>query len=193
LNTRTLYTLEALTLHEAVPGHHLQTALQQELRDVPAFRRHDYVNAFGEGWGLYSERLGLEAGFYGDPYSNFGRLTYEAWRACRLVVDTGMHWKGWTREQALTYLAENTALSLHEVTTETDRYIGWPGQALAYKMGELKIRELRKRAEEALGPRFDIREFHDAVLKNGSVPLSVLEAQIDAFIAAAKAGKATAN
>ena len=190
LNTRTLYTLEALTLHEAVPGHHLQTALQQELQNVPEFRRHDYVNAFGEGWGLYSERLGLEAGFYKDPYSNFGRLTYEMWRACRLVVDTGMHAKGWTRDQALEYLASNTALSIHEVTTETDRYIGWPGQALAYKMGELKIRELRKRAEDALGPRFDIRLFHDAVLQNGSVPLSVLEAQIDAFIAMTKAAPA---
>jgi uncharacterized protein (DUF885 family) len=186
LDKRTLYTLEALTLHEAVPGHHLQTSLQQELTGLPAFRRYDYVNAFGEGWGLYSERLGLEAGFYQDPYSNFGRLTYEMWRACRLVVDTGMHWKGWTRDQALSYLAENTALSLHEVKTETDRYIGWPGQALAYKMGELKIRELRKRAEDALGHRFDVREFHDAVLRNGSVPLSVLEDQIDAFIAAAK-------
>ena len=193
LPTRTLYTLEALTLHEAVPGHHLQGALQQELKDVPSFRRHDYVNAFGEGWGLYSERLGLEAGFYKDPYSNFGRLTYEMWRACRLVVDTGMHWKGWTRDQALKYLADNTALSLHEVTTETDRYIGWPGQALAYKMGELKIRELRQRAEAALGPRFDIREFHDAVLKNGSVPLSVLETQIDGFIAAAKTAPVAAN
>jgi len=186
LETRTLYTLEALTLHEAVPGHHLQTSLQQELEDLPKFRRYDYVNAFGEGWGLYSERLGLEAGFYQDPYSNFGRLTYEMWRACRLVVDTGMHWKGWSRDQALRYMAENTALSLHEVTTEIDRYIGWPGQALAYKMGELKIRELRTRAEQALGPRFDVRLFHDAVLRNGSVPLSVLETQIDAFIAKAK-------
>lgn len=186
LDTRTLYTLEALTLHEAVPGHHLQTSLQQELQGLPSFRRYDYVNAFGEGWGLYSERLGLEAGFYKDPYSNFGRLTYEMWRACRLVVDTGMHWKGWTRDQALQYLGQNTALSLHEVTTETDRYIGWPGQALAYKMGELKIRELRLRAEKALGARFDVREFHDAVLRNGSVPLAVLEGQIDAYIAEAK-------
>jgi uncharacterized protein (DUF885 family) len=187
LETRPLYALEALTLHEAVPGHHLQGALQQEQKDLPAFRRHGYVEAFGEGWGLYSEWLGQEAGFYQDPYSNFGRLTYEMWRACRLVVDTGLHAKGWTRDQALRYLAENTALSMHEVTTETDRYIGWPGQALAYKMGELKIRELRKRAEATLGPRFDLRAFHDAVLENGSVPLPVLEAQIDAFIAAEKA------
>lgn len=184
LETRPLYTLEALTLHEAVPGHHLQTALAQELRDLPAFRRYAYFDAFGEGWGLYSERLGLEAGFYQDPYSNFGRLTYEMWRACRLVVDTGLHAQGWTRQQALDYLAGNTALSLHEITTETDRYIGWPGQALAYKMGELKIRELRKRAEDALGPRFDLRAFHDAVLAQGSLPLPVLEQRIDAFIRA---------
>jgi uncharacterized protein (DUF885 family) len=162
-------------------------ALQQELEGLPAFRRHASVYAFGVGWGLYGERLGLEAGFYQDPYSNFGRLTYEMWRACRLVVDTGMHWKGWSRDQALKYMSENTALSLHEVTTETDRYIGWPGQALAYKMGELKIRALRQRAETALGGRFDVRLFHDAVLKNGSVPLSVLEDQIDAYIAAEKA------
>ena len=182
---RPLYTLEALTLHEAVPGHHLQIALQQEIEGLPAFRRHDYVDAFGEGWGLYAERLGLEAGFYEDPYSNFGRLTYEMWRACRLVVDTGLHAKGWTRQRALDYLGANTALSLHEVTTETDRYIAWPGQALAYKMGELKIRELRARAERALGPRFDVREFHDAVLANGSLPLDVLERQIAAYIAAA--------
>jgi uncharacterized protein (DUF885 family) len=142
------------------------------------------VNAFGEGWGLYSERLGLEAGFYQDPYSNFGRLTYEMWRACRLVVDTGLHWKGWTRQQALDYLAGHTALSLHEVTTETDRYIGWPGQALAYKMGELKIRELRAKAEHALGPSFDLRAFHDAVLASGTVPLPVLEEQVQTFIEA---------
>jgi uncharacterized protein (DUF885 family) len=187
LETRPLYALEALTLHEAVPGHHLQGALQQEQKDLPPFRRHGYVDAFGEGWGLYSEWLGLEAGFYQDPYSNFGRLTYEMWRACRLVVDTGLHAKGWTRDQARQFLAENTALSLHEIATETDRYIAWPGQALAYKMGELKIRELRKRAEAALGPRFDVRTFHDAVLKNGSVPLSVLETQIDGFIAGERA------
>jgi uncharacterized protein (DUF885 family) len=157
LQSRTLYTLEALTLHEAVPGHHLQVALAQELEGLPEFRRHGYLSAFGEGWGLYSERLGLEAGFFTDPYSDFGRLTYEMWRACRLVVDTGMHSKGWTRQQALDFMAANTALSLHEVRTETDRYISWPGQALAYKLGELKIRELRSRAEKALGSRFDLR------------------------------------
>ena len=184
LESRPLYTLEALTLHEAVPGHHLQIALAKELEGLPAFRRHGYVNAFGEGWGLYSERLGLEAGFYTDPYANFGRLTYEMWRACRLVVDTGLHAKGWSRSQAIELMAANTALSRHEITTEVDRYISWPGQALAYKMGELKIRELRARAERALGEGFDVRAFHDAVLENGAVPLAVLEERIDAFIAA---------
>jgi uncharacterized protein (DUF885 family) len=186
LPSRPLYVLESLTLHEAVPGHHLQNALQREMTGLPDFRRFAQVGAFGEGWGLYSERLGLEAGFYEDPYSNFGRLTYEMWRACRLVVDTGMHAFGWSRQQAMDYLASHTALSLHEVRTETDRYIAWPGQALSYKMGELKIRELRARAEKELGTRFDIRAFHDAVLRNGPVPLTVLESEIDAFIAKAK-------
>jgi uncharacterized protein (DUF885 family) len=184
LESRPLYVLEALTLHEAVPGHHLQIALQQELQDVPPFRRAAGIGAFVEGWGLYSERLGLESGFYQDPYSNFGRLTYEMWRACRLVVDTGMHALGWSRAQAMEFLAANTALSLHEVRTETDRYISWPGQALAYKMGELKIRELRRKAEAELGARFDVRAFHDAILANGPVPLPVLEEQIRDFIAA---------
>jgi uncharacterized protein (DUF885 family) len=183
LESRPLYTLESLTLHEAVPGHHLQGALTKELEGLPAFRRYSYVNAFGEGWGLYSERLGIEAGFYKDPYSDFGRLSYEMWRACRLVVDTGLHAMGWTRQRATSYMAERTALSRHEITTEVDRYISWPGQALAYKMGELKIRELRARAEKVLGTRFDVRAFHDAVLANGSVPLDVLERQIDEFIA----------
>ena len=182
LPSRPLYALEALTLHEAVPGHHLQNALAAEMDAGPDFRRHDYLSAFGEGWGLYAEYLGLEAGIYEDPYSNFGRLTYEIWRACRLVVDTGVHALGWTRQQMLDYLAENTALSLHEVTTETDRYISWPGQALAYKIGELKIRELRARAEETLGADFDVRHFHDAVLANGSVPLDILEELIDTWI-----------
>jgi len=169
-------------LHESVPGHHLQNALQQELQGLPNFRRFANFTAFGEGWGLYSERLGLEAGFYRDPYSNFGRLTYEIWRACRLVVDSDLHALGWSRDQATDFLAENTALSLHEIRTETDRYIAWPGQALAYKIGELKIRELRRRAEETLGERFDIREFHDAVLQNGALPLPVLETEIEKYI-----------
>ena len=182
LESRTLYTLESLTLHEAVPGHHLQTAIARELENIPELRKTTYISAFGEGWGLYSEWLGLEAGFYKDPYSNFGRLTYEMWRACRLVVDTGIHAKGWSREKAMDYMAANTALSLHEVKTETDRYISWPGQALAYKIGELKIRELRKKAEAALGTKFDVREFHDAVLGNGSVTLPILEQEINDFI-----------
>ncbi len=181
LETRPLYALEALTLHEAVPGHHLQNALTSEL-DMPPFRQSLYISAFGEGWGLYSERLGLEAGFYQDPYSNFGRLTYEMWRACRLVVDTGIHAKGWTREQAVDYLASNTALSLHEVNTEIDRYISWPGQALSYKIGELEIRKLRQTAEQELGTAFDIREFHDQVLGQGSLPLKVLRSEISRWI-----------
>jgi uncharacterized protein (DUF885 family) len=186
LDKRPLYTLPALTLHEAVPGHHLQVALSQELTGLPQFRRFSDVGAFGEGWALYAEWLGREAGFYQDPYAEFGRLTYEMWRACRLVVDTGLHSMGWKRPQAIDYLVANTALSVHECTTETDRYISWPGQALCYKMGELKIRELRKRAETTLGERFDVRGFHDAVLANGMVPLPVLEAQIDAWIAASR-------
>jgi uncharacterized protein (DUF885 family) len=182
LPSRPLYVLPSLTLHEAVPGHHLQGALTQELQGLPDFRRYTYVNAFGEGWGLYSERLGIEAGMYSDPYADFGRLTYEMWRACRLVVDTGIHWQRWSREQAMKYLADRTALSLHEVRTETDRYISWPGQALAYKMGELTIRRLRGEAEQALGARFDVRSFHDAVLANGPVPLGVLQQQINDWI-----------
>ncbi|MCE9785286.1 DUF885 domain-containing protein [Shewanella algae] len=183
LDKRPLYELEALTLHEAVPGHHLQISLNQELEQLPDFRRYSYISAFGEGWGLYSEYLGLEGGFYQDPYSNFGRLTYEMWRAARLVVDTGMHTQGWSRQQAIDFMAGNTALSLHNVTTEIDRYISWPGQALAYKIGELTIKRLRKQAEDALGEKFDIRQFHDAVLAQGSVPMSVLEQQIADFIA----------
>lgn len=187
LDKRPLYALESLTLHEAVPGHHLQGALAQEMENVPQFRRDLYISAFGEGWGLYCERLGLEMGFYTDPYADFGRLTYEMWRAARLVVDTGMHAKGWTRDQALEYLASNTALSLHEVKTEIDRYIAWPGQALSYKIGEMHIRALRARAEQELGPRFDIRVFHDKVLENGAVPLPVLTSTIEDWIAEEKA------
>jgi uncharacterized protein (DUF885 family) len=187
LNTRPLYALPALTAHEAAPGHHIQGALARELTGLPRFRLNFYPNAFGEGWGLYSERLAGEMGIYHTPYERFGQLSYEMWRACRLVVDTGMHSMGWTRQQALDYLAANTALSTHEIRTEVDRYIGWPGQALAYKTGELKIIELRQRAQAALGDRFDIRAFHDAVLANGGVTLPVLERQIDAYIASARA------
>jgi uncharacterized protein (DUF885 family) len=187
LDTRPLYNLEALTFHEAVPGHHLQIALQKELTDLPDFRRFVYVDAFGEGWGLYSEWLGIEAGFYQDPYSKFGRLSYEMWRACRLVVDTGIHAMGWSRERAIDYLAANTALSHHEIETEIDRYIAWPGQALAYKMGEMKIKQLRREAETALGERFDVRDFHYAVLHNGTVTLPVLERQVRDYIQAARA------
>jgi uncharacterized protein (DUF885 family) len=182
LEIRPLYNLEALTLHEAVPGHHLQNAIARELEDVPKFRRHLSLSAFGEGWGLYSEWLGLEAGFYTDPYNNFGRLTYEMWRACRLVVDTGIHAFGWTRDEAMDYMTTRTALPIHEVTTETDRYIAWPGQALAYKMGELKIKELRRYSENVLKGDFDVREFHDVVLGNGSVPLDVLEDQVKIWV-----------
>jgi uncharacterized protein (DUF885 family) len=184
LDKRPLYVLPSLTLHEAVPGHHMQGALARELDDVPRFRLNFYPHAFGEGWALYAEKLGEELGVYHTPYQRFGRLTYEMWRACRLVVDTGMHSQGWTRQQAVDYLTANTALSTHEIRTEVDRYIAWPGQALAYKVGELKILELRRRAEAALGPRFDIRAFHDAVLENGGMTLPALERRIDAFIAA---------
>lgn len=182
LNSRPLYEVEALSLHEAVPGHHLQIALQQELEDLPKFRTVAGFTAYTEGWALYSERLGLEVGFYEDPYSNFGRLSYEMWRALRLVVDTGMHAKGWSREEAIDFMANNSALSLHNIRSEVNRYIFWPGQALAYKMGEIKIRELRQMAEKKLGDGFDIREFHDAVLLSGSVPLSVLDDNIQSWI-----------
>ena len=187
LGSRPLYEIEALSLHEAVPGHHLQIALQQELEELPLFRRFSGFTAFSEGWALYSERLGLEVGFYEDPYSNFGRLTYEMWRACRLVVDPGIHYLGWTRQQAIDFMAQNSALTLHNITTEVDRYISWPGQAIAYKTGELKISELRRRAEETLGNRFDVREFHDVVLRNGAIPLSLLEEVVEAYIRGARA------
>jgi len=182
LHTRPLYNLEALTLHEGVPGHHLQGALNRELGELPNFRRFSYLSAFGEGWGLYSEWLGIEAGFYTDPYSDFGRLTYEMWRACRLVVDTGVHAMGWKREEMMDFMAKNTALSLHEITTETDRYISWPAQALSYKIGQLKIMERRRYAESKLGDSFDVRLFHDAVLLNGSIPLDVLHDEIEEFV-----------
>ena len=183
LPSRTLYTIPALTAHEAVPGHHLQISLNNELSNtIPAFRRGLYLSAFGEGWGLYSEYLAEEMGIYTTPYEKFGQLTYEMWRACRLVVDTGVHAKGWTRQQMIDYMSENTALSIHEVTTETDRYISWPGQALSYKIGEIKIRQLRKKAEEALGDKFDIREFHEVILEEGTVTLSIMEMRMDDYI-----------
>jgi uncharacterized protein (DUF885 family) len=182
LDKRPLYNLEALTFHEAVPGHHLQNALTQELDDLPEFRRRGYISAFGEGWGLYCEKLAKEVGFYQDPYSDFGRLTYQMWRAMRLVVDTGMHAMGMSREEAINLMRDNTALSEHNVRTEIDRYIGWPAQALSYKLGEIKIWELRRKAEQALGNDFDLRTFHDTILSGGAVPLDVLEQMIDRYI-----------
>ncbi len=184
LDSRPLYTMPALTLHEAVPGHHLQNQLIAESDNVSQLRRNYYISAFGEGWGLYSEYLGEEMGMYRSEYELFGRLTYEMWRACRLVVDTGIHLKGWSREKAIEFLKSNTALSVHEVNTEIDRYIGWPGQALSYKIGEMKIKDLRKKAEIEMGEGFDLREFHYQILKNGSIPLPILENVIDKYIQA---------
>lgn len=190
LPSRTLYTLPSLTVHEAVPGHHLQGALNNELGDsIPNFRKDLYLSAYGEGWGLYTEFLAEDMGMYTTPYEKFGQLTYEMWRACRLVVDTGIHAKGWTREQVVDFMASNTALSLHEVNTETDRYISWPGQALSYKIGELKIRELRKKAKKELGSDFDIREFHEVILEQGTVTLEILEDRINAYIDTVKNGR----
>ena len=186
LPSRPLYNLPALTLHESSPGHSLQQSLVNEQGEVPDFRKQ-YISAYGEGWGLYSEWLGKEMGIYRTPYEDFGRLTYAMWRACRLVIDTGVHHKGWSRDQALAYLRDNTALSEHEVTTEVDRYISWPGQALSYKLGEIAIMRLRREAEAALGTKFDVRKFHDVVLAQGSLPLPVLESQVRAYIAEAKA------
>jgi uncharacterized protein (DUF885 family) len=186
LASRPLYEIEALSLHEAVPGHHLQIALQQELGDLPNFRRFSGFTSFIEGWALYSERLGLEVGFYQDPYADFGRLSYEMWRACRLVVDTGMHALGWTRQQAIDFMAEYTSSTLLNITNEVDRYIAWPGQALAYKLGELKIRALRALSEKELGAAFNLREFHDRVLLGGAVPLDVLDARIHEWVSGEK-------
>ena len=183
LPSRPLYNMPALTLHESYPGHALQLELAEEQHDQPAFRRNSYISAYGEGWALYSEYLGNEMGIYKTPYQRFGYLTYQMWRACRLVVDTGIHHLGWTRQQAIDYMTENTALSDREIANEVDRYISWPGQALSYELGYLKIMELRAKAEKALGPKFDLRAFHDTILSLGSVPLPVLEQRIDRFIA----------
>ncbi|MFO0873862.1 MAG: DUF885 domain-containing protein [Phycisphaerales bacterium] len=185
LEMRPKYEMVALSLHESVPGHHLQISLAKELEGLPEFRRQSRINAFVEGWALYAERLGVENGMYADPYDDFGRLLYEMWRACRLVVDPGMHALGWTREQAMAFLRDNTALSELNIQTEIDRYIGWPGQACGYKLGELTIRALRAEAERRLGPDFDIRAFHDAVLGAGALPLDLLEARVRQWIDAA--------
>ena len=183
LPSRPLYVLPSLTAHEAVPGHHLQGALNTELADeIPQFRKDLYLSAYGEGWGLYTEYLAEEMGIYTTPYEHFGKLTYEMWRACRLVVDTGIHAFGWSREQAVAFMAKNTALSLHEVNTEIDRYISWPGQALAYKIGELKIKALRKKVEEQQGTAFDIRAFHELILEKGTVTLPLLEQRVHQFL-----------
>jgi uncharacterized protein (DUF885 family) len=183
LPNRPLYVLPSLTAHEAVPGHHLQGALNSELGDsIPKFRRNMYLSAYGEGWGLYSEFLAEEMGVYRTPYERFGKLTYEQWRACRLVIDTGIHAFGWTREQAVEYFTENTALSIHNINTEVDRYISWPGQAVSYKIGEIKIRELRTEAEKILGEKFDIRAFHEVILEQGTVTLPILEKRVKAYI-----------
>jgi len=186
LPARPMYNLPALTLHEADPGHAMQGALAAEQGEQPAWRRDNYISAYGEGWGLYTEKLGVEMGVYETPYEDFGRLTYEMWRAARLVIDTGVHHYGWSREQALAYLRDNTALSEHEVTTEVDRYISWPAQALSYKLGEIEIWKLRRQAESALGNQFDLKAFHDFVLQQGSVPLPVLRSQVEGWIAGRK-------
>jgi uncharacterized protein (DUF885 family) len=187
LNTRPKWEMEALALHEAVPGHHLQIALAQEMEAMPEFRKYGHYTAFVEGWGLYSESLGYEMGFYKDPYSKFGQLTYEMWRAIRLVVDTGMHSLGWTRQQAIDFFMENASKNEHDIVVEVDRYIVWPGQALAYKIGQLKFRELRKYATAQLGEKLDVRAFHDQALGNGALPMDVLEKRIKEWVAQSKA------
>ncbi|MFL6246122.1 MAG: DUF885 domain-containing protein [Thermoanaerobaculia bacterium] len=192
LPSRPKWEMEALSLHESVPGHHLQIAIAQELEQLPAFRRNAGFTAFVEGWGLYAESLGPELGMYTDPYSRFGQLTYQMWRAVRLVVDTGMHAKGWTRQQAIDYFVANSSKPLHDIEVEIDRYLAWPGQALAYKLGELKIKELRANAERELGPAFDVRAFHDEVLGAGPLPLSLLETRMKEWVRSKKGGaKAT--
>ena len=182
------YEIEATSYHEGIPGHHLQIAIAQELEGLPDFRKTAFVTAYSEGWGLYTEWLGTKMGIYRTPYEDFGRLSFEMWRAARLVIDTGIHHYGWSRQQAIDYLAGHTALAQHDVETEVDRYISWPGQALAYKLGEMTLRRMRAKAEATLGDKFDQRPFHDLILNLGSVPLPVLEAELDAFIA--RGGKA---
>jgi uncharacterized protein (DUF885 family) len=189
LDSRPKFEMEVLSMHESVPGHHLQIALQQEMPDVPEFRKRLETTAFVEGWGLYSESLGYEMGFYKDPYSRFGQLSYDMWRACRLVVDTGMHAMGWSRRQAIDFMKANTALTEQNIVAEVDRYISWPGQALAYKIGQLKIRELRTMAERKLGPKFDVRAFHDVILSAGPLPLDVLQTRVEAWVNNAANGK----
>ena len=182
LKSRPKWEMEPLTLHEAVPGHHLQISLAQELKGLPEFRKKSWITAYGEGWALYAESLGKEMGFYTSPYSRFGQLTYEMWRAVRLVVDVGMHYKGWDRQQAIDYVLDNSGKTEHDVSVEIDRYIVWPGQALAYKIGELKMQELRKLAEKKLGNKMSLREFHDQILCHGSMPLSILDEHIKKWV-----------
>jgi len=182
--TRPRYEAEVLAYHESIPGHHLQLAIMQELPDIPAFRRHSGVTAFVEGWGLYTERLAVEMGLYTADLDRIGVLSYDAWRACRLVVDTGMHAFGWSRQRAIDFMVENTALARNNIGSEVDRYITWPGQALAYKTGQLEIWRLRREAERELGAKFDIRRFHDVVLGNGAVPLTVLRETVGQWVAA---------
>jgi uncharacterized protein (DUF885 family) len=182
LDARPIWEMEVLSAHESVPGHHLQIALAEELEGIPNFRRYGGYTAFVEGWGLYSESLGPELGLYKDPYSKFGQLTYEMWRAIRLVIDTGIHSLGWTRQQAIDYFKANSAKTEQDIVQEVDRYIVMPAQALAYKSGELEIKALRRYAEQKLGPRFDIRSFHDQVLGQGALPLDVLDTRIRAWV-----------
>jgi uncharacterized protein (DUF885 family) len=184
--TRPRYEAEALAYHESIPGHHLQIAIAQELKGIPEFRKHQGVTAFVEGWGLYSERLADEMGLYTSDVDRLGMLSFDAWRACRLVVDTGIHAMGWSRQQAIDYMIENSCLAENNIVNEVDRYITWPGQAVAYKLGQREILALRHEAKQKLGSRFDIKEFHDAVLRNGAVALPVLRQQIEAYIAQAQ-------
>jgi uncharacterized protein (DUF885 family) len=185
---RSLANVEVVSYHEGIPGHHLQFSIAQELTGLPEFRKNSSYNAYAEGWALYSERLGKEIGFYQDPYSDYGRLEADMWRAIRLVVDTGVHSQHWTRQQMVDYFHEHSAIDETTVQSEVDRYVAWPGQALGYKMGQLKILELRKRAQTALGPKFNLKAFHDEVVDSGALPLDVLDRRVDAWIAAQKAG-----